>query len=201
MIRPIAHRINNLELSDALPCSVGIEFDVHAYGKELIVAHDPHIHGVNFKKFIGLNKNRFCAINIKEEGIEKEVIDLSIDLGLENFFIFDVNFPQILKLGSIYKNYLCLRVSEFEKPKLSELRDFCSNLWIDTFSGQFWMSEDELNYVKDLKYNLCFVSPELHKPNVAHQLKFAKTLKQNIKFLDSNDRVCTKDYKIYSAHW
>ena len=96
------------------------------------------------KKFIGFNKNRFCAINIKEEGIEKEVIDLSISLGLKNFFIFDINFPQILKLGSIYNNYLCLRLSEFEKPKLKELREFCSNLWIDTFKGGFWMSIKEL---------------------------------------------------------
>ena len=124
MIIPVAHRINNLELSYSLPQPIGIEFDVHAFGNELIVAHDPHVRGVNLKKFIGFNKNRFCAINIKEEGIEKEVIDLSISLGLKNFFIFDINFPQILKLGSIYNNYLCLRFSEFEKPKLKELREF-----------------------------------------------------------------------------
>ena len=45
------------------------------------------------------------------------------------------------------------------------------------------------------------MSPELHKPDIAKQLKFSKKLKQKINLLDKNDRVCTKDYKIYSAYW
>ena len=201
MVRPIAHRINTIEDSDSIPKSVGIEFDVHAYGNELIVAHDPFIKGVKLKKFLEHNKNRLCAINIKEDGIEKEVLELSIALGLERFFLFDVNFPQIYKLGNQHRKHLCLRLSEFEKPLLERLSDFTSYLWIDTFNGKFWMTKKEIINMKDLKYNLCFVSPELHIPNIKKQIEFSKKIKENIQLFDDKDSICTKDYKIYSRYW
>ena len=201
MVLPIAHRINTIEGSDAIPASLGIEFDVHAYGSELIVSHDPYVKGVKLKNFLKHNKNRLCAINIKEDGIEKEVIDLSIDLGLKNFFLFDVNFPQIYKLGNQHKKHLCLRVSEFEKPALEKLREFTSYIWIDTFSGKFWMSENEINQIKAMKYSLCFVSPELHIPNVKKQLEFSRSIKKYMHIFNDNDFICTKDYKIYSKFW
>ena len=201
MILPIAHRINTVEDSISLPSAIGIEFDVHAYGKELIVAHDPFIKGVKLEKFLKTNKNRFCAINIKEDGIEKEVIELSIGLGLKDFFLFDVNFPQIYRLGQEYKKHMCIRISEYEKPPLEELRDYSNYLWIDSFNGKFWMNDKEIIEIKNLKYSMCFVSPELHTPNVKKQIKFSKTINENIHFFDEHDHICTKDYKIYSRYW
>ena len=197
MVIPIAHRINTIEGCNSIPSSVGIEFDVHAYGSNLIVTHDPCTKGIKLKNFLEKNKNRLCAINIKEEGIEREVIELSKEIGMKNFFLFDVSFPQVFRLASEYKNHLCLRVSEYEKPTLNELTELCDYLWIDTFGGNFWMSREEIKYVKDLKYKLCFVSPELHKPRLKKQIKFTRELKKNIEFFDSMDSICTKDYNLY----
>ena len=45
------------------------------------------------KKFLEFNKDRVCAINIKEEGIEEEVIKLSLNAGLERFFYLMLVFP------------------------------------------------------------------------------------------------------------
>ena len=59
------------------------------------------------------------------------------------------------------------------------------------------MSREEIKYVKDLKYKLCFVSPELHKPRLKKQIKFTRELKKNIEFFDSMDSICTKDYNLY----
>ena len=124
MIVPIAHRINTIEDSKSIPLSIGIEFDVHAYGTELVVSHDPFCKGVKLNNFLKQNKDRFCAINIKEEGIEKDVIEMSLNLGLERFFLFDVNLPQICKIGEKYSNFLCIRISEYEKPNLEDLKNF-----------------------------------------------------------------------------
>lgn len=201
MIIPIAHRINSLEDSKYLPKTIGIEFDVHSYGQDLIVSHDAFTKGDNLKKFLEFNKDRVCAINIKEEGIEEEVIKLSLNAGLERFFLFDVSFPQIFRLGSKYHNHFCLRVSEFEKPMLKELRNFSSFLWVDSFKGKFWMSDEEIIYIKKLKYNLCFVSPELHEPNIKRQIDFSKMVKKKVAFFDDKDSICTKDYKMYSTYW
>ena len=87
MVFPIAHRINTIEDSNSIPESIGIEFDVHAYGSDLVVAHDPYCNGIKLVKFLKHNKERFCAINIKEEGIEEEVINLALDIGLKRFFL------------------------------------------------------------------------------------------------------------------
>ena len=201
MITPIAHRINTIEDSNSIPSSIGIEFDVRAYGSDIVVTHDPFIKGVKLKQFLEKNKNRLCAINIKEEGIEREVINISKTIGIKNFFLFDVNFPQIFKLSSEYKQHLCLRLSEFEKPLINELSKMCTYLWIDTFGGDFWISKEEIIYLKKLKFNLCFVSPELHKPIVKKQIEFSKHLKKNIALFDEMDTICTKDYKIYSKYW
>ena len=201
MVIPIAHRINTIEDSNSVPRSIGIEFDVHAYGSELVVSHDPFCKGVKLKNFLKHNKERFCAINIKEEGIEKEVIDLSLSLGMNNFFLFDVNLPQICKLGERYKNFLGLRISEYEKPNLEELRNFSRYLWIDSFKGQFWLNKEEILNLKRLEFNLCFVSPELHRPIIKKQLEFSRDLKRNYNLFGKMDSVCTKDYKIYFADW
>ena len=201
MVTPIAHRINTIEDSDCIPSSIGIEFDVHAFGSELIVNHDPFCNGTKLRKFLKHNKNRLCAINIKEEGIEIEVIKICKELGLKKFFLFDVNTPQIFKLGKDYNEHLCLRISEFEKPNLKELRDFSRYLWVDTFKGNFWMSREEIISIKKLDYNFCFVSPELHKPLIKDQIEFSRIIKSNINLFNNMDSVCTKDYKIYFREW
>ena len=95
-----------------------------------------HLLKVKLVKFLENNKNRLCAINIKEDGIEERVLDLSIKVSMF-VFLFDVNFPQIYKLVNKYQNHLCLRISEFEKPFIEKLRKFASYLWIDTFNGEF----------------------------------------------------------------
>lgn len=201
MITPIAHRINTIDAANSIPKPIGIEFDVRAYGTDLVVSHDPYIKGIRLKHFLEKNKHRFCAINIKEEGIEQDVIEMSMALGIKNFFLFDVNFPQLFRLPNIYKKHLCLRISEFEKPFLDELTDLCKYLWIDTFGGNLWISDEEIIYLKKLKFNLCFVSPELHRPVVKKQLEFAKKFKVKIDLFDDMDTICTKDYKIYSRYW
>ena len=201
MITPIAHRINSIEAANSIPSSVGIEFDVRAYNSDLIVSHDPFIKGVKLKTFLEKNTDRLCAINIKEEGIERDVIEISKNLGVKNFFLFDVNFPQVFKLANEYKKHLCLRISEFEKPLLSEVNELCTYLWIDTFGGDFWISKEQIKYLKKLQFNLCFVSPELHRPVVKKQIEFAKNFKNNIELFDEKDTICTKDYKIYSEYW
>ena len=60
------------------------------------------------------------------------------------------------------------------------------------------MSREEIKYLKDLKYKLCLVSPELHRPRVKKQIEFAREFKKNIDFFDDMDSICTKDYNLYS---
>ena len=61
--------------------------------------------------------------------------------------------------------------------------------------------EKEIIKTKELKYKLCFVSPELHIANIKKQITFSKEIQKNANLLDDKDLICTKDYKIYSRYW
>ncbi len=195
MILKIAHRILNLEDYYKLPQKVGLEFDVHAYGDQLVVSHDAFRNGIKFEDFISKVKNRFLAINIKEEGIEKRVFDILSEKGCENFFLFDVSVPQIFRLGKFYSKHLAFRLSQIEQINFKFCREYAEYLWIDTFDGSFWLNKDLILELKKLSFKLCFVSPELHNPPLGNSDTFNKKLNAHISLLGKNDMVCTKYYK------
>tara|TARA_Y100000991_G_scaffold206561_1_gene183822 strand:- start:278 stop:865 length:588 start_codon:yes stop_codon:yes gene_type:complete len=195
MILKIAHRILNLEDYYKLPQKVGLEFDIHAYGDQLVVSHDAFCDGIKFEEYISKVKDRFLAINIKEEGIEKRVFDILSKEGCEKFFLFDVTVPQIFRLGKLYSKHFAFRLSQIEKINFKYCREYADYIWIDTFDGTFWLNKDLILELKNLSFKLCFVSPELHKPPLGDSNAFNKKLNSHIPILDNNDMVCTKYYK------
>ncbi len=197
MIFPIAHRINDHSYMK-IEREVGIEFDVHAYGDKLTIAHDALQKGFPFEDFIQLNKDRFLAINVKEEGIEEDIIKAVLDIGKSDFFLFDVCFPQSYRIGKKYKEYIALRTSQLEKPDLSKCSLFSSYLIIDTFDGSFWMNEKDITEAKLLGYKLCFISPELHRPIIGDHLEFRTELLKYKSILDNNDSILTKKVGLWS---
>ena len=160
VVFPIAHRIVSLNASRELPPSVGIEFDVHAFKDELIVVHDAFVGGLNLDEFLCLNKERFLAINVKEEGIEERIIEKANSYNIERFFLFDVSFPQCFRLGKDFHEHICIRMSQLEKPALEECKKISSYLWIDTFDGTFWMKDEEIELTKALIYSSSLNSHE-----------------------------------------
>ncbi len=195
MIIKIAHRILNLEDYYKLPKKVGLEFDLHAYGDQLVVSHDAFCNGIKFKEYISKVKDRFLAINIKEEGIEERVFDILAKEGCEKFFLFDVSVPQIFRLGKLYSKHFAFRLSQIEQINFKYCREYADYIWIDTFDGSFWLNKDLILELKNLSFKLCFVSPELHNPPLGDSNAFNKKLNTYKSLLDNNDMVCTKYYK------
>ena len=115
MILKIAHRILTLEDYYKLPKEVGLEFDLHAYGDQLVVSHDAFCNGIEFNEYISKIKDRFLAINIKEEGIEERVFEILSKAGSKKFFLFDVSVPQIFRLGKLYSKHFAFRLSQLEQ--------------------------------------------------------------------------------------
>ena len=195
MLNPIAHRICTIEEIKSLPHSVGLEFDIHAYKDELKVCHDPFVDGFKLSDFLNECHNRgTLAINIKEEGIEIDVINAAKSAKINNFFLFDVPFPQITRLGEQNKEYMCLRYSDIEKLDLDICSKFAKFLWIDTFSGNLWMEKLEYTRLKELGYKLCFVSPEVHRPAKGNTVIFSQAVRSLISADNSSsDFICTKE--------
>ena len=195
MILKIAHRVLSLEDYYNLPEEIGLEFDIHAYGDQLVVSHDAFCNGIKFCEYISKIKDRFLAINIKEEGIEEMVFDILSKEGCKNYFLFDVSVPQIFRLGKLYSKHFAFRLSQIEKINLEFCREYADYLWIDTFDGSFWLDKELILKLKNLSFKLCFVSPELHKPPLGDFNAFNKKLKSYNSLLDNDDMVCTKYFQ------
>ncbi len=194
MINKIAHRILDFEKLCNLPDNIGIEFDVHAYGRELVIAHDAFNNGLNFSEFISKVGDRFMAVNIKEEGIEEKVFEILLDADYKKFFLFDVSVPQIFRLGKKYSSNLAFRYSQLENINLDICKNYANYLWIDTFDGSFWPSRELIEKLKRLSFKLCFVSPELHNPTLGNSKLFSQKLLEFRNLLGEEDHLCTKIY-------
>ena len=192
MIQKIAHRVSNITQILSLPKDWGLEFDVHAYKDRLVVNHDAFQSGCFIEDFIIHASGRFLAVNVKEEGIENKIINTLSSMNFKDYFLFDVNFPQVVRLSEEHSENLALRVSQLEKLDFKKCRKYASYLWIDTFDGTFWPSKDFLAELKSLSYKLCFVSPELHRPPLGDANKYLENLLNYQNLLDNEDFICTK---------
>jgi len=154
----ILHRINNINVLNKIPARYGVEIDIRAYKDKLILNHEPLLKGDYFDDYLDNFQHNFIIVNIKEAGIEDEVIFKLNRKKIKNFFLLDVEFPYIYK--AIKKDFkkIAIRFSEFES--IETLKNFKNKLdwvWIDTFN-KFPINNkniESLNYFKK-----CIVCPE-----------------------------------------
>jgi hypothetical protein len=154
----ILHRINNINVLNKIPARYGVEIDIRAYKDKLILNHEPLLKGDYFDDYLDNFKHNFIIANIKEAGIEDEVILKLNRKKIKNFFLLDVEFPYIYK--AIKKNFkkIAIRFSEFES--IETLKNFKNKLdwvWIDTFN-KFPINNKNIELLNHFKK--CIVCPE-----------------------------------------
>ncbi len=157
----IAHRVNTIEKLKTIPKDCGIEIDIRPYNGKLILNHEPHQNGIELEEFLKHYNHKTIILNVKSEGIEKEVIALMEKYNITDYFFLDVTFPFIIKLINS-ETKIAVRFSEFESIET------CMNLagkvdWV--FIDNFTHLPVENNAFEKLKkhFKLCIVSPELLK--------------------------------------
>ena len=70
----IIHRVNKIKDLKSIPQKYGVEIDIRSFNKKLILSHDSQKNGDNFKKYLKNYNHSFLVANIKEAGIENQVI-------------------------------------------------------------------------------------------------------------------------------
>ena len=178
-----------ISIKKAIDKYYGIEIDLRDLNNEIIISHDPYLSGkkLNFKIFVKkyykiINKNNtILALNIKSDGIYKNLKKILIKYNINNYFVFDMTIPETLnyKVNKIkfYERYSCYETNlHFNK--------YSNGVWIDSFNGKFVFSK------KIKKKKMCFVSPELHKKN--NFKSFWKKIKK-LKLKNQKIYLCT-DY-------
>ena len=157
----IKHRINTVKELKQVPKQYGIEIDIRSFKNELILQHDPFQKGELFKNWIKIFNHRLVVLNIKEEGLEKKVLqELNINK-IENYFFLDQSFPFLVKTALNGEKRTAIRISEYESINTAvSLTGKVSWIWVDFFT-KLNLSKEEFLFLKKSGFNICFVSPEL----------------------------------------
>lgn len=184
----IAHRINSINELAKVPFGYGVEVDLRDFNGELVLQHDPYVGGENFESFLKCYSHAQLILNVKSEGIEMDVLNLLKRYNIDNYFFLDCSFPMIVKMLRYGENRIALRFSEFEKiDTIIGLAGKIDWIWVDCFN-QLPLTKEVGDLLRNLKFRLCLVSPELQ--NRVDDIKNYKDiiLKKEIIF----DAICTK---------
>ena len=93
----IIHRVNLLKRLRKLPTFFGAEIDIRSKGSKLILNHEPDNKGDKFEDYLSEYKHGTLILNIKEAGIENEVIKKVKQAKINSYFLLDVEYPYIFK--------------------------------------------------------------------------------------------------------
>ena len=189
----IVHRVNTIKSLKSVDTDLGCEIDIRAHGSQLILSHDPFKKGDNFIDYLDEYQHGTLVLNIKETGIENDVLDEVKKRKIKTYFLLDVEFPYIIKAFTRNENNIAIRFSEYET--IENVITFKNNLkwvWVDLVSK---IPINDFNFKILNQFNLCLVCPSLwNRSNEILNVK-GKIEKYNFK----NISVITESKYIY--HW
>ena len=157
----IAHRVNSINELLNTPIKHGVEVDLRDFGDKIILQHDPFKNGENFEEYLKYYNHGTIILNIKSEGIEFKVLELLKKYNINNYFFLDSSFPVIHSLCLKNEKNIALRFSEFEGiDTICSMSKKVDWIWVDCFT-KLPITAQNYKLLKDHKYKLCLVSPEL----------------------------------------
>lgn len=190
----IEHRINwSIKLQN-IPENHGVEIDLRSSNGEIILAHDPFAEGEKFVDWLKFYRNQFLVLNIKEEGLEENILEILRSRGIENYFFLDQSFPFLIKLIRKGNFKTAVRVSDFESvtTALATASEWC---WLDSFGLSWDFLLESVPLLNSAEIKTCLVSPELHgRSNKDEIIELKKLIASSrLEF----DAVCTKNVELW----
>jgi len=156
----IIHRINTIEELEKIPKEYGVEIDVRAQGDNLILNHEPHKTGDSLEEYLKHFNHSFIIFNIKEAGIEQEVINLAQKYNIENYFLLDTEFPFIYRATKQGFKKIAVRFSEAEPIEMTlSQKGLLDWVWIDT-NTKFPLNYESYQKIIQAGFKTCLVCPE-----------------------------------------
>ena len=186
----IAHRRNNIQSLRDTPTKYGVEIDIRSIGRDLIISHDPYKKGEIFSEWIKFYNHGTLILNVKEEGLEEEIIKYLDLYKIKSYFFLDQSFPFLLKTAYEGEMNCAVRISEYESIETAlKLKGIVSWVWIDMFKD-FTFTLNDITKLKLANFKLCLVSPELQSKNTNNVKNLKDKFKKNRIYFDA---VCTKN--------
>ena len=76
----IKHRVNKIRDLKKLNKEYGVEIDIRSNGKNLYLHHDPYKKGESFIKWLRYYNHNVIVLNVKEEGLEDQIIKIKREI-------------------------------------------------------------------------------------------------------------------------
>jgi hypothetical protein len=154
----IIHRVNKIKDLINTSINFGVEIDIRTNGSKLILSHDPFIKGDRLEDYLENYKHKTLVLNLKEAGIEENVLDLIKINSVKSYFLLDVEMPYIYLAAKKGQKNIAVRFSEYEDISLT--KHFTNKLkwvWIDT-ATKLPINKDNIKILS--KFKSCLVCPE-----------------------------------------
>tara|TARA_B100000586_G_scaffold223507_1_gene170780 strand:- start:3571 stop:4170 length:600 start_codon:yes stop_codon:yes gene_type:complete len=190
----IIHRVNTIKKLRNISNNFGTEIDIRASSSKLILSHEPFVKGDSLQNYLSEYKNGTLILNIKESGIEQNVLKLIKKYKIKSYFLLDVEFPYIFKtLDKKLNKNIAVRFSEYEPINLSnKLVNRVNWIWLDTYK-KFPLNYKNLKFIK--KFKSCLVCPE--RWNRERDIKKYYLLMKKLKFMPNAIMTSLKCSKIW----
>jgi len=152
------HRINTISGLRPVPREFGTEIDIRADGSTLILNHEPFLGGERLIDYLDEYRHGLLILDIKETGVEDEVLRLIRERGISRYFLLDVEFPYIFRASRKGERAIALRYSEEESIEtVLHYRDKVDWVWIDTIT-QLPLDPGMVSHLAGFK--TCLVCPD-----------------------------------------
>jgi len=187
----IAHRINTVAQLAQVPTEYGIELDIRAEGKELIMHHDAFQTGERFEDLLKVFKHELIILNTKCEGMEEKILELMKKYTIKDYFFLDLSLPFLIKYMQKGERKIAVRFSEFEPIEfVMKFAEKVEWVWVDCFTDL--PLTPEIYQTLKTHFKICLVSPELQGYSTDRIAEFKQKL-GNWEI----DAVCTKKPELW----
>ncbi len=155
----IIHRVNTIRELKIIEAEFGAEIDIRAWNSDLILNHEPFQDGEKLIDYLDEYKNGTLILNIKEDGIEDEVLRLVRERPqIKSYFLLDVEFPYLYRASRQGERNIAIRFSEDESIETVEnYIGMVDWVWIDT-NTKFPITKENNTTLDNFKK--CLVCPE-----------------------------------------
>ena len=82
----IKHRINTIDELKSTPVDFGVEIDLRSFKNKIVINHEPFIDSIKFEEWLRFYKHKFLILNVKEEGLEKSILEIIEKFNIQKFF-------------------------------------------------------------------------------------------------------------------
>jgi len=154
---PVVHKVNDVEILKRIPTNHGLEIDLRQNNGQIILNHEISPESEGFENFLIHYKHKLLVLNIKESGIEDQVISILKKNNIKDYFLLDIEFPYLLMNYKNQGNSLSLRFSTYESiQSVVPFKDYVDWLWVDTYES-LTINSEIAEVLKSFK--ICLVSP------------------------------------------